>query len=162
MSTHVIPSPSVPQHRSRTWFVAAVALVVGLGVGAAIVAITETDSSTSSRASSRPVAAPVTAVNTTCPGDSGYLLAEFSAMPTADASRIAGELSTETRSLLRSAALASAQTSTNPARPDPRTLAAALSRVGTHDATTFMSAVAPDVRAVIGSIPTTPQGCSSL
>ena len=160
MSTHVITSPSVPQHRSRTWLVAAVALVVGLAAGAAIVAITQTDSSTSSRASSPPAAAPVTAVGTTCLGDGGYLLAELSAIPTADASRVVGELSPQTRALLRSSALASAATSTTPSSPDPATLAAVLSRVGTHDATTVMSGLAPETRAAIGSIPTSPQSCS--
>ena len=75
MSAEVVTSPSVPEHRSRTWLVAAVALVVGLVVGAAVVAITRTDSSTSSRASSPGVAAPVTAVNSTCAGDGGALFA---------------------------------------------------------------------------------------
>ena len=78
MSAEVVTSPSVPEHRSRTWLVAAVALVVGLVVGAAVVAVTRTDSSTSSRASGPGVAAPVTAVNSICTGDAGAL---FAALP---------------------------------------------------------------------------------
>jgi hypothetical protein len=159
MSTEVVTSPSVPEHRSRTWFVAAAALVVGLAVGAAIVAVTQTDSSTSSRASSPPAAAPVTAVNTTCAGDGGSLFAVVSAMPTADAGRVVDELSLQTRALLRGSALSSAATSTMPASPDPATLAAVFSRVGAQDATTVMSGLPPETRAAIGSIPTSPQAC---
>jgi hypothetical protein len=154
MTTEVV-SPSVPEHRSRTWFVAAVALVVGLGAGAAIVAITQTDSSTSSPRT----AAPVTALNATCTGDGGALFVTVSAMPTADTGRVLGGLSSETRALIRSGALSSAATSTYPASPDPATLAAVFSRLDAQDATTIMSGLPPETRAAIGSIPTSPQAC---
>ena len=160
MNTEVVVSPAVAEHRSRTWFVAAVALVVGLAAGAGIVAITQTDSSTSSRASSPRAAAPVSAVTKTCAGDGGSLFAAVSAMSTADAGRVVGELSPQTRALLRDTALASAGTSTVPASPDPATLAAVLSRIGARDATTVMSGLPPETRAAIGSIPTSPHVCS--
>jgi len=159
MSTEVITRPSSSHHGPRTVLIAALALVVA-GIGAGVVAITQTDSSTSSRASSPPAAAPVTALNTTCPGDGGYLLAEVSAMPTADASRVATELFPETRALLRSSALASAATSTMPSSPDPVTLDAVLSRLGSRDATAIVSGLAPETRAEIGSVPAVAQSCS--
>lgn len=156
MTTEVVTSPPVRQHRSRTWFVAAAALVVGLGVGAAIVALTQTDSSTSSSST----AAPVTALNaTTCTGDGGALFVVVSAMPTSDTGRVLAGVSSQTRELIRSGAVSSAATSTFPGSPDPATLAAVFSRIGVHDATTILSGLAPETRATIGSIPTTPQAC---
>jgi hypothetical protein len=154
MTTEVV-SPSVPEHRSRTWFAAAVALVVGLGVGAAIVAITQNDSSTSSPRT----AAPVSALNATCTGDGGVLFVVVAEMPTADSSRVVGGLSSQTRALIRSGAESSAATSTFPGTPDPATLAAVFSRIGADDATTMMSGLPPETRATIGSIPTSPQAC---
>jgi hypothetical protein len=159
MSTEVVASPSFPQHRSRTWFVAALALVVGLAVGAGIVAIARSDSS-SSGASSPRAATPVTAVSATCAGDGGSLLAVVSAMPLPEAGRVVGELSPQTRALLTNSALASAGSSSLPASPDPATLAAVLSRVGARDATTVTSGLPLETRAAIGSIPTSPKPCS--
>jgi hypothetical protein len=160
MSRQVVTSPSIDQRGSRTWFVATVTLVVGLGVGAAVVAVTSTDSATSSRTPSQAITAPVSASSATCAGDAGYLLAAVVAMPTADASRLVSGLSPQTRAMLRSGALASAASSTRPANADPATLAGVLSRIGTSDASAIMSGLAPETRAAVGLVPATPQACN--
>jgi hypothetical protein len=155
VSTEVISSPSVREHRPGTWFVAAVALVVGLAAGAVIVAIIQTDSSTSSARAG----APATVVSASCTGDGGALFSVVSAMPTSESDRIVAELSSQTRTLLSSAARSSAGTSTVPASPDPATLAGVLSRLATRDATTVMTGLTPETRAAVGPIPTSPQAC---
>jgi hypothetical protein len=158
MSTEVVARPSIPQHRSRTWFVGVVALAVGLAAGAGIVAVTRADSSTSDT-NSRPVAAaPVVAGNSSCLGDGGYLLAEVAAVPSTDAARLVNDLSPRARALLRSSALTSAWSSTMPVRADPATLAAVLSRLGDRDATAIRSGLAQTGTA-IGSVPAAPQPC---